>query len=91
LRDAFLSPQRILDEGGIEPILRGLASQRAQQVDLRIVDDVRNFLVLAPPGDVKLDLPSLNIQRGRDHGLPGYNAINTTIGDEIADDVFRVN
>jgi hypothetical protein len=80
LRDAFLSPQRILDEGGIEPILRGLASQRAQRVDLLVVDDVRNFLVLDAPGGIRLDLPSLNIQRGRDHGLPDYNTIRAAYG-----------
>jgi len=80
LRDAFLSPQRILDEGGIEPILRGLASQRAQRVDLLVVDDVRNFLVLDAPGGIRLDLPSLNIQRGRDHGLPDYNTIRVAYG-----------
>lgn len=80
LRDAFLSPQRILDDGGIEPILRGLASQRAQRVDLLVIDDVRNFLVLDFPGGIRLDLPSLNIQRGRDHGLPDYNSIRAAYG-----------
>ena len=71
LRDAFFSPDRIRNEGGIDPVLRGLASQLHQKIDLLIVDDVRNFL-FGPPGSGGFDLASLNIQRGRDHGLPSY-------------------
>lgn len=79
LRDAFFAPQRLIDEGGIEPILRGLASQRCQEIDPYVVDDVRNFLFGAP-GRGGFDLASLNIQRGRDHGLPSYNAARTELG-----------
>ncbi|MGB8220949.1 MAG: peroxidase family protein [Polyangiales bacterium] len=71
LMNAFFSPQRIINEGGIEPILRGLASQRCARIDTEVVDDVRNFL-FGPPGAGGLDLAALNIQRGRDHGLPSY-------------------
>jgi peroxidase len=73
LASAFFNPAALV-ETGIEPILRGLAHQRAQEFDQMVVDDVRNFL-FGPPGSGGLDLASLNIQRGRDHGLPGYNAI----------------
>ena len=79
LRDAFFNPSRIIDEGGIEPILRGLAVQKAQAVDTKVVDDVRNFL-FGPPGAGGFDLASLNIQRGRDHGLPSYNDVREAIG-----------
>ena len=79
LRDAFFSPLRIVDEGGIEPILRGLAAQECQAVDLYVVDDVRNFLFGAP-GSGGFDLASLNIQRGRDHGLPSYNDVRRGLG-----------
>jgi hypothetical protein len=71
LRDSFFNPQPILVHG-IEPILRGLAVQPAQQLDTKVIDDLRNFL-FGPPGAGGLDLVSLNLQRGRDMGLPSYN------------------
>lgn len=79
LRDAFFAPERIIDEGGIDPLLRGLAYQVQQNVDVFVVDGVRNFL-FGPPGAGGLDLPSLNIQRGRDHGLPDYNTARAAYG-----------
>jgi hypothetical protein len=87
LRDAFFAPQRILDEGGIEPLLRGLAQQQAQEVDPYVIDDVRNFL-FGPPGSGGFDLAALNIQRGRDHGLASYNDVRAAMGFERARD-FR--
>jgi len=71
LRDAFFNPSRITDEGGIEPLLRGLVDQLSQELDIHVVDDVRNFL-FGPPGAGGFDLASLNMQRGRDHGLSSY-------------------
>ena len=79
LRNAFFAPHRLATEGGIEPMLRGLASQVAQQVDNFVIDDVRNFL-FGPPGSGGFDLASLNIQRGRDHGLPSYNRVRRAFG-----------
>ena len=79
LSEAFFSPFRITDEGGIEPLLRGLANQECQRIDPYVVDDVRNFL-FGEPGSGGFDLASLNIQRGRDHGLPGYNDVREALG-----------
>jgi peroxidase len=79
LRNAFFAPDRLSTEGGIEPILRGLAKQVCQQVDNYLIDDVRNFLFGAP-GSGGFDLASLNIQRGRDHGLPAYNVVREAYG-----------
>ena len=78
LRDAFFAPQRIINEGGIEPILRGLAKQVCQRGDVFVVDAVRNFLFGEP--DDGFDLAALNIQRGRDHGLPSYNDTRIAYG-----------
>jgi hypothetical protein len=79
LRDGFFNPVRITDEGGIAPLLRGLAAQQMQNVDARVVDDVRNFL-FGPPGSGGFDLVALNIQRGRDHGLSDYNTVRLALG-----------
>ena len=79
LRDAFFRPDRLVAEGGIEPLLRGLASQPCQRIDPFVIDDVRNFLFGAP-GAGGFDLTALNIQRGRDHGLPGYNDVREALG-----------
>ena len=79
LQDAFFNPNNIINGGGIDPILKGLASQAMQEIDNQIVDDVRNFL-FGPPGSGGMDLASLNIQRGRDHGLPDYNSTRVMMG-----------
>ncbi len=79
LRDAFFSPQKLIEEGGIDPVLRGLAGQAAQEIDVFVVDSLRNFLFGAP-GSGGFDLVSLNIQRGRDHGLPSYNDARIALG-----------
>jgi len=79
LRDAFFNPSIITQQGGIEPILRGLAYQTSQTVDAQVIDDVRNFL-FGLPGSGGFDLVSLNIQRGRDHGLPSYNQTRVNMG-----------
>lgn len=78
LRNAFFSPDEVI-EHGVEPIFRGLAAQLAQNLDPFVVHDVRNFLFGAPGAD-GFDLASLNIQRGRDHGLPSYNDSRQMMG-----------
>jgi peroxidase len=79
LQQSFFSPEKVISSGGIEPFLRGAAHQHANAFDSFIVDDVRNFLVNDPqPGS--FDLAALNIQRGRDHGLPDYNGVRVAYG-----------
>jgi peroxidase len=74
LQDVFFNPPLIYEDGGVSSSLRGLAIQQAQELDNKIVDGVRNFL-FGQPGAGGFDLASLNIQRGRDHGIPDYNSV----------------
>ncbi len=89
LIDGFFNPTQIADHG-IAPFLKGLAVQTQEEVDAKIIDNLRNFLFAAPgaPSAFGLDLAALNIQRGRDHGLPDYNTIRKQFRNRGADD-FR--
>src|SRR5262249_8846745 len=78
LNATFFNPS-IVEQTWIDPILKYLSSDRAEEVDTKLVDSVRNFL-FGPPGAGGLDLASLNIQRGRDHGLADYNTTREAYG-----------
>ncbi len=75
---SFFNPSSITS-AGIDPILKGLASSQANEIDTQVIDDVRNFL-FGPPGAGGMDLAALNIQRSRDHGLCDYNLMRTAYG-----------
>ena len=79
LGQTFFNPPSIIKRG-IEPFLRGLAQQIPQEVDPYIIDAVRNFLVGGVQSRGGFDLAALNIQRGRDHGFPGYNQVRIDYG-----------
>jgi len=78
LFEAFFDPSLLVRQG-ISGVLRGLATQEAQAVDTQFVEQVRNMLFGAP-GAPGRDLFALNIQRGRDHGLPDYNTVRIACG-----------
>lgn len=84
LQTAFFNVGAVTGDG-IDVLLRGASVQAAQEVDPFLVDDVRNFL-FGPPGSGGFDLAALNIQRGRDHGLPSYNAVREQMGLEAVSD-----
>ncbi len=84
LRNAFFNPTLLNpslpnNEGNIDPLLKGSATGNSQDIDVKIVNDVRNFL-FGPPGAGGFDLAALNIQRGRDHGLADYNSVRQSYG-----------
>ncbi|XP_028994547.1 thyroid peroxidase [Betta splendens] len=81
LHHTFFSPWRLVKEGGIEPTLRGVIGTAAAAIsaDMLVVEEVtERLVVLNVPHYV--DLASLNLQRGRDHALPGYNSWRTFCG-----------
>jgi hypothetical protein len=79
LKDAFFNPLTISFSGGIDPFLKGMGTQVQQNLDCKMIDDVRNFL-FGVPGAGGLDLASINIARGRERGLPDYNTLRSDFG-----------
>lgn len=78
LSDVFFNPT-VLGTVPIESIFKYLASDPSSELDANVVGSVRNFL-FGPPGAGGFDLASLNIQRGRDHGLADYNTVRQSLG-----------
>ncbi|XP_075025158.1 eosinophil peroxidase-like isoform X2 [Calonectris borealis] len=75
LRNAFFAVWRIVKEGGIDPFLRSLMANQAKLMTQQqmVVDELRDRM-FEQVERIGLDLPALNMQRSRDHGLPGYNS-----------------
>ena len=85
LHRAFFAPFRLLEEGGIDPLLRGLfgaAAKKRMPGEFFNSELTEKLFVMA--NAVGQDLASLNIQRGRDHGLRFYNDYREMCGLERA-------
>ena len=65
---------------GAEKILAGLMEQKALKTDRFVIEDVSNHLFKESSASFGSDLVARNIQRGRDHGLPSYNAFRILCG-----------
>ncbi|XP_078082049.1 myeloperoxidase-like [Mustelus asterias] len=72
---AFFTPWRLVREGGVDPLMRGLLGRPAKlQRQGRMMPDELRERLFELSIRLALDLGSLNMQRSRDHGIPGYNA-----------------
>nr|WP_236621947.1 peroxidase family protein [Rhodopirellula maiorica] len=78
LPEAFFNAP-LLEETGIDSVLKAEASTLSQETNLKVVDGLRNIF-FEEPGSGGLDLVSLIIQRGRDHGLADLNSVREAIG-----------
>ena len=59
--------QRLKDNNVLDEIIRGMTKQESENADSNVVEDLRGRLFGG-----RNDLLAINIQRGRDHGLPSY-------------------
>ncbi|KAJ0069318.1 hypothetical protein NL108_003252, partial [Boleophthalmus pectinirostris] len=73
LHQSLFASWRVVQQGGIDPVLRGLllSPAKLQTPGQMMVEELTERLFQAQ-GGIPLDLAALNLQRGRDHGLPGY-------------------
>jgi len=79
LSDVFFDPIAVIQQNGIEALLRGASRNHQQELDCGLVTDLRNMLFGAP-GAGGMDLAALNINRGRDRGLASFNEIREDLG-----------
>eukprot|EP00111_Clytia_hemisphaerica_P023396 TCONS_00068913-protein len=73
LQEAFRN-RHLINIRGIEPTMFGLLKNKTRNVDDRFAFSLVRKLFIPVGHSGHLDLTALNVQRGRDHGLPGYNA-----------------
>ena len=71
LVDAFFNPDQFKMSMGTDPITRGLVTDNALKYDA-FLNSVLTTQLFAGKNRAGMDLAALNIQRGRDHGLPPY-------------------
>lgn len=80
-REMFFKPGSMKSQAALlDDLARGLTSQEGEIWDNNFVKDITDHLFESRAGQGGLDLVALNIQRGRDHGLPGYNAYREICG-----------
>nr|XP_031832927.1 uncharacterized protein LOC116427104 [Nomia melanderi] len=68
----FSNPANLETAGSVDRLLLGLINQPSQRRDEHISDELTNHLFQTPRFPFGMDLASINIQRGRDHGIPPY-------------------
>nr|XP_022290587.1 myeloperoxidase-like [Crassostrea virginica] len=89
--DVLMDPHVVVTQQGsnIPDLARFLLTTPARKVDRQVEDAVRNELFRDVNG-LTFDLMSLNIQRGRDHALPSYNAWRKWCGLPVARSFYKL-
>ena len=72
LAEMFFKPEKFSEDKELmNDLTEGLTEQNGEQSDEQFAPDIINHLFESQTGAGGMDLIALNIQRGRDHGLPG--------------------
>lgn len=71
IRKTFRNIATIRNDG-IEPTMFGLLANQSQDVDTKFAFNIARRLFVPPGSSGYRDLTAINIQRGRDHGVPTY-------------------
>lgn len=73
ISETYLNPSVIYDDSSFGNLVNGMASDSCSNFDPAHSNQVTNHMFRPANGQFGVDLLALNIQRGRDHGLPSYN------------------
>ena len=81
LRNHFNNPDLVRFGGVVDNLVRGLVMVPMEVMDNRITVEVKDHLFEEKNKKLSgMDLPAINIQRARDHGIPGYNKYREICG-----------
>ncbi|KZS09370.1 Chorion peroxidase [Daphnia magna] len=80
LSQMLRQPYDLYKGGYCDQYVSGLMNQVSQAMDGSMSQEVTNHLFQDSGKNWGLDLAALNMQRGRDHGIPSYNAFREHCG-----------
>ena len=80
LSEMLQQPYDLFKPGWADHYVLGMVNQVAQAMDDSLTSEVTNHLFQEPGTQFGLDLAALNMQRGREHGLPSYTAYRAWCG-----------
>jgi peroxidase len=80
LRTIFNNPASLYREGNFDACIHSMVNEPSQSIDNHFSEELTNHLFQDTNSSFGMDLVTVNIQRGRDHGLPGYNFFRQACG-----------
>ncbi|CAJ0963301.1 unnamed protein product, partial [Mesorhabditis belari] len=75
----FNNPGRIFQSRGMEDVIRTLLAATIAKPALRMGGEMKNAF-MKDNLEIGLDLVSIALKQGRDHGIPGYTAVRASCG-----------
>lgn len=73
LRNLFKRPFHYYKPGRMDQVIAGIVNTPAQVYDPFITEEISGHLFQEPGEMFGMDLPAINLARGREQGTPGYN------------------
>lgn len=80
LRNLFKRPFHYYMPGRMDQVVAGIVNTPAQSYDPFITEEIGGHLFQEPGLQYGMDLPAINLARGREQGTPGYNAFREWCG-----------